>query len=67
MQVIIQSHLTNKLYWMQESGTRWYYLSVPDAVHPLAIEYEADDATADVVLDDKAKVMSAPMVLGGKM
>ena len=28
MQVIIQSHLTNKLHWMQESGTRWYYLSV---------------------------------------
>ena len=42
---------------MQESGTRWYYLSVHRM--QLAIEYEADDATADVVLDDGEGYVSA--------
>lgn len=35
------------------------FISTPDAVHPLAIEYEADDATADVVLDDGEGYVSA--------
>ena len=35
------------------------FIRTPDAVHPLAIEYEADDATADVVLDDGEGYVSA--------
>ena len=42
------------------------FISTPDAVHPLAIEYEADDATADVVLDDGEGYVSANG-LSGKM
>ena len=38
-----------------EGGQRYavvLYISTPGAVHPLAIEYAADEATADVILDD---------------
>ena len=45
-----------------DAGERYavvLFISTPDAVHPLAIEYEADDATADVVLDDGEGYVSA--------
>ncbi len=38
-----------------EAGEKYavvLFISTPDAIHPLAIEYAADDATADVILDD---------------
>lgn len=45
-----------------EAGERYaivLYISTPDAVHPLAIEYAADAATADVILDDGEGYVSA--------
>ena len=45
-----------------DAGERYavvLFISTPEAVHPLAIEYEADDATADVVLDDGEGYVSA--------
>lgn len=35
------------------------FISTPDAVHPLAIEYAADEATRDVILDDGEGYVSA--------
>ena len=57
---IIQSHFDKQI--ALDAGERYavvLFISTPDAVHPLAIEYEADDATADVVLDDGEGYVSA--------
>ena len=35
------------------------FISTPDAVHPLAIEYAADAATKNVILDDGEGYVSA--------
>lgn len=45
-----------------DAGERYavvLYIKTPDAVHPLAIEYAADSATEDVVLDDGEGYISA--------
>lgn len=45
-----------------EEGERYavaLFISTPDAIHPLAIEYAADDATKNVVLEDGEGYISA--------
>lgn len=45
-----------------DTGERYavvLYIKTPDAVHPLAIEYAADSATKDVILDDGEGYISA--------
>ena len=60
MPVIIPLTLTRELKWMR--GERYavvLYIITPGSVHPMAIEYAADEATENVDLDDGESYISA--------